>query len=598
MDAFLHQVLAGLATGGIYASLALALVMIYQATHLVNFAQGEMAMFTTYIAWSLVNAGMSYWAAFFLTIVFAFVMGVLIERIVIRPVENAPVLAVVVVFIALLVILNSVAGWIYTYTIKSFPSPFPKEAFFSTRFMSPHEMGAIGITLVVLVLLFAFFRFTPLGLAMRAAAQNPQSSRLVGIRVGWMLALGWGLAAAVGAVAGMMVAPIVYLDPALRFRQRAAGRHRQPWRRGGRRLHGRGAGERAGRLRHRQRAQAAHGARAHHRRAVGAALGVLRQGARHSRMTKKQLLPISILLVIACALPFVVSNYRTFQFTLVMVYATALLGLNILTGYNGQISLGHGAFYALGAYCAAVLMDQAGAPYWATIPAAAAVCLVAGFLFGLPALRLEGLYLALATFALGVAMPQLLKYDHFAKWTGGVQGIVIAKPEAPWGLPLNPDQWLYFFTLAVTLVMFLLAWNLLRGRIGRALVAIRDQHIAAEAMGVNNAIYKSLAFGVSAMYTGVAGALSAIAIQYVAPDSFNIFVSIVFVVGIVVGGLASISGALYGALFIQFVPNIADEISKAAPWAIFGIFMIGFVYLMPTGVAGAVRLLLARRRSI
>jgi len=213
MDAFLHQVLAGLATGGIYASLALALVMIYQATHLVNFAQGEMAMFTTYIAWSLVNAGMSYWAAFFLTIVFAFVMGVLIERIVIRPVENAPVLAVVVVFIALLVILNSVAGWIYTYTIKSFPSPFPKEAFFSTRFMSPHEMGAIGITLVVLVLLFAFFRFTPLGLAMRAAAQNPQSSRLVGIRVGWMLALGWGLAAAVGAVAGMMVAPIVYLDP-------------------------------------------------------------------------------------------------------------------------------------------------------------------------------------------------------------------------------------------------------------------------------------------------------------------------------------------------------------------------------------------------
>jgi len=213
MDAFLHQVLAGLATGGIYASLALALVMIYQATHLVNFAQGETAMFTTYIAWSLINAGVPYWAAFFLTIVFAFVLGVLIERIVIRPVENAPVLAVVVVFIALLVIMNSVAGWIYTYTIKSFPSPFPKEMFISTKYMSPHEMGAIGVTLVVLVLLFAFFRFTPLGLAMRAAAQNPQSSRLVGIRVGWMLALGWGLAAAVGAVAGMMVAPIVYLDP-------------------------------------------------------------------------------------------------------------------------------------------------------------------------------------------------------------------------------------------------------------------------------------------------------------------------------------------------------------------------------------------------
>ena len=212
MDAFIHQVLAGLATGGIYASLALALVMIYQATHLVNFAQGEMAMFATYIAWTLVNAGVPYWGAFFLTVAFAFVLGVVIERVVIRPVENAPVLAVVVVFIALLVILNSVTGWIYTYTIKTFPSPFPS-AIGLGKFMSPHEVGAIGVTMVVLLLLYLFFRFTPLGLAMRAAAQNPESSRLVGIRVGWMLALGWGLAAAIGGVAGMMVAPIVYLDP-------------------------------------------------------------------------------------------------------------------------------------------------------------------------------------------------------------------------------------------------------------------------------------------------------------------------------------------------------------------------------------------------
>jgi branched-chain amino acid transport system permease protein len=212
MDALLHQVLAGLATGGIYASLALALVMIYQATHLVNFAQGELAMFATYIAWSLINAGVPYWPAFFLTVIFAFVLGVVIERVIIRPVENAPVLAVVVVFIALLVILNSVTGWIYSYTIKTFPSPFPAEPVFG-KYMSAHEAGAIGVTLVVLLLLYAFFRFTPLGLAMRAAAQNPESARLVGIRVGWMLALGWGLAAAIGGVAGMMVAPIVYLDP-------------------------------------------------------------------------------------------------------------------------------------------------------------------------------------------------------------------------------------------------------------------------------------------------------------------------------------------------------------------------------------------------
>jgi branched-chain amino acid transport system permease protein len=316
-------------------------------------------------------------------------------------------------------------------------------------------------------------------------------------------------------------------------------------------------------------------------------------------MSRRQAILLAVVLLAACALPLIVSNYRTFQFTMVLVYATALLGLNILTGYNGQISLGHGAFYAIGAYCAAVLMDKFGWPYWATLPVAGAVCLVVGFLFGLPALRLEGLYLALATFALGVSLPQLLKYKHLEQWTGGVQGIVIAKPDPPGlltelGLKLNPDQWLYYFTLAVTVVMFLLAWNLLRGRVGRALVAIRDQHIAAEAMGVNNAIYKSLAFGVSAMYTGVAGALGAIAIQFVAPDSFNIFVSIVFLVGIVIGGLASIQGAIYGALFIQFIPNIADDISKSAPWAIFGLFLLAFVYVMPLGIAGALQMGLAR----
>jgi len=311
-------------------------------------------------------------------------------------------------------------------------------------------------------------------------------------------------------------------------------------------------------------------------------------------MSRHKVILLAVLLLAACALPLLVSDYRVFQLNLVLVYAIALMGLNILTGYNGQISLGHGAFYAIGAYCAAILMDKAGLPYWATLPAAAFVCLVAGFLFGLPALRLEGLYLALATFALGVSLPSLLKYHHLEKWTGGVQGIVIAKPDPPFGLPINADQWLYYFTLLVAVVMFVLAWNLLRGRVGRALMAIRDNHIATEVMGVNNAIYKSLAFGVSAMYTGVAGALGAIAVQYVAPDSFGIFLSITFLIGIVIGGLASIPGAIYGALFIQFVPNLADEISKAAPWAIFGIFLLGFVYLMPMGIAGAVRMALAR----
>ena len=213
MDTFIHQVLAGLATGGIYASVALALVMIYQATHHINFAQGEMATFSTFIAWALIQHGWPYWAAFLATVAISFVGGLVIQRIILRPVEKAPVLTNVIVFIGLLVIFNSVAGWVFEHTVKSFPSPFPQNSGLGSAYFSAHEMGSFLVMLGVLGVLYAFFRFTPFGLAMRAAAQNPDSARLVGIRVSWMLAVGWGLAAGIGAIAGMMVAPIVYLDP-------------------------------------------------------------------------------------------------------------------------------------------------------------------------------------------------------------------------------------------------------------------------------------------------------------------------------------------------------------------------------------------------
>ncbi len=216
MDIFIQQVVSGLATGGIYASLALALVMIYQATDVVNFAQGELAMFATYICWSLINGGMPYWAAFLSTLAIAFVGGIVIERVVIRPVENAPILSIVMVTLGLLVICNSVAGWIWTYVQKPVPSPFPANPFRAGNIvLGAHDLGQIEVTLLVLLCIYLFFRFTPLGLAMRAAAHNPVSSRLVGIRVGWMLALGWGLAAVFGAVAGMMVAPVLTLEPNL-----------------------------------------------------------------------------------------------------------------------------------------------------------------------------------------------------------------------------------------------------------------------------------------------------------------------------------------------------------------------------------------------
>jgi branched-chain amino acid transport system permease protein len=298
----------------------------------------------------------------------------------------------------------------------------------------------------------------------------------------------------------------------------------------------------------------------------------------------------ALLLALAGGLPFVLSDYRVFQLTLAGSYAIALLGLNLLTGFNGQISLGHGAFLAFGAYTAAILMEHGGVPYWATVPVAGAVCLAIGFLFGLPALRLQGPYLALATFALSVAMPQLLKHKSLERWTGGVQGIALAKPDAPpWLAGLSQDRWLYFFTLAWALLMFALGWNLVRGRIGRALVALREQPVAAQAMGVNAALVKSLTFGVSALYAGVAGALGAVTVQFVAPDSFNVFLSISLVVGIVVGGLATIEGAVWGALFIEFMPNVADQLSKAAPWALYGLLLIVFTVFMPGGIAGFTR---------
>src|SRR5499427_10419301 len=226
-------------------------------------------------------------------------------------------------------------------------------------------------------------------------------------------------------------------------------------------------------------------------------------------------------LVMASLPPFVAKNFVVFQLTLALIYAVAILGLNLHTGFNGQFSLGHSAFYGIGAYTAAILMDQADVAYYWTLPAGGAACFIVGFLFGLPASRLEGLYLALATFALGIAMPQLLKLMPLEPWTGGVQGIVILKPDAPFGLPLNADQWLYYFTILVVAVMYACAINLVRSRTGRAIMAIRDNPIAATAMGIDVALYKSLTFGVSALYTGVAGALGAIAVQFVAPDSFT-----------------------------------------------------------------------------
>jgi branched-chain amino acid transport system permease protein len=306
-----------------------------------------------------------------------------------------------------------------------------------------------------------------------------------------------------------------------------------------------------------------------------------------------------VLFVVAAAVvPLVfASGYQLFQLTLVVAYALSVLGKNLVTGYGGQVSLGQGAFYAVGAYTAAILMEHFNVPYWATLPVAAVTTGIVGLALGLPALRLGGLYLALVTFALAVAVPQLLKYKLFEDWTGGVQGIVIMKPDAPAGLPLDSDQWIYLFTLAVGVVLFIAATNLVRSRIGLALMAIRDQPLAAEAMGVELARYKTITFGVGALFTGVGGALGAIAVGFVSPDSFSIALSLTLFVGMVIGGASSISGAVYGALFIVFMPNFAEQISKAVPGAIFGVILILFMFFAPGGIASLLATQLRRLRA-
>jgi len=298
---------------------------------------------------------------------------------------------------------------------------------------------------------------------------------------------------------------------------------------------------------------------------------------------------IGLIVVLAAAgLAFGASDYRLFQLTTVIVYAIAILGLALVTGFTGQISLGHGAFYALGAYVTAVMMSLWDLPYWSTLPVSALLCAALGFLVGLPALRLGGLYLALTTFGLAVAVPQLLKHKLLEPWTGGVQGLVVMKPDPPEGIPLSADQWLYLFTLVVGAVMFALADNLVHGRIGRAMRAVRDHSLAAEATGIDVALFKTRSFAVSAMFTGVAGSLGAIAVGFVGPDSFTVLLSITLFVGLVVGGLTSVPGALVGAAFITFLPNAAEQVSKAAPGAIYGAILIAVLFLLPSGVAGGV----------
>lgn len=299
-------------------------------------------------------------------------------------------------------------------------------------------------------------------------------------------------------------------------------------------------------------------------------------------------------------LPFGLDSYTVSKVTQYLIFVIAVLGLNILTGYSGQLSLGHGAFIGIGSYVSAILMVHFGVYYLVTIPAAALVCAVFGYLIGFPALRLHGHYLAMATFGLALALPQILRYPSLEAWAGGTQGLILDWPEAPFdfafmGVPLDADRWLYMVVLVTCGIVFLLSWNLLRSRVGRAFVALRDHPIAATTMGIDTAHYKTIAFAVSSAIAGISGALLTITTSFVAPDSFPVMLSISLLVGSVVGGISTIFGAFFGGLFVQTIPELAHDMSKVAPSVVFGGLLLAIIYLMPDGLVGFVRKLLRRR---
>lgn len=311
------------------------------------------------------------------------------------------------------------------------------------------------------------------------------------------------------------------------------------------------------------------------------------------------------LVVFVSLLPLALTDFRAFQFARVGVFFIAVLGLNILTGYTGQISLGHGAFMALGGYTTAILAVDGGMDEVWTIPLAGLVAGAAGLLLGPPSLRLSGLYLALATFGIAVATPAVLRWRVVDQWTGGTSGKILSLPKAKFGLHLSGNDWLYYLTWTIGLVLLAAAWLLLRGRVGRAFRAIRDSELAAACYGVNLAVYKTLAFGVSAFYAGVAGSLYAISVAFVNPDTYPIKLSLFLVVGAVAAGPGSLWGTVVGALLVQFLPTDltpaivgwlnavlhTDLDPKAAgiPDAVFGAVLVLVMLLLPGGAAGLVR---------
>jgi branched-chain amino acid transport system permease protein len=582
---FAQQVVSGLASGGIYALLALAIVLIHRSTGVINFAQGEMATLSAFVCFSLTEHGWAFWPAFAVTILLSFAGGAALQVVVIRPIQGGPLLGVVILTIGLLIAINGLDTWIWGGAAQQFNGPFSSAPIrVAGVAFSKQDMGVVGIAIAAVLVVGFLFARTKLGLGLRAAAVNPLEAR-------------GGARGRGGRDGCAVIAPRPEHDAdgaAVRLRGGGARRHGLAARRRRRRPLARGRAEPARHVRAlgRRRAAPRGRARTDPRGAPRAACRTVRPRCGESRMTRPRLLLAAAAVLVV--LPFLLSDFRTGQLATVGAYFIAILGLDVLTGHSGQISLGHGAFMALGSYITGILVIHHGVRDVATIPLAAGIVGGVGLLAGIPALRLSGLYLALATFGIAVVFPTLL--NRFDGLTGGSAGLSFFgnAHETGHGLGvtvldvhLSNAQWLYALTWLIGGALFLFAWYLLASRFGRSLRAVRDSELAAAASGVNRSFAKVAAFGLSAAYAGVAGSLFAINLAYVSPQTIPVQLSLYLLVGAVVGFFGSIWGALLGALVIEFLGDVVGVIphvdtTKAGPTTFaFGAILVVLMLVLP-----------------
>ncbi len=632
MTKFVDYTLNGVSTGAIYAAVALALVLIWRATRIVNFAQGAMLMITTYIASAVITSTGSYVFGFAVALLAGLVLGALVERILIRRVENAPPLNSVIVTLGLYAFLTAVAGMVWGDTPRSFPNAFSIRGYDiggTHVLFAPEDTFTVVVVVVVALALWALFRFTSLGLQMRAAAFKPEVAQLLGVRVGRIFTVGWGLAALTGATAGVLVAPSVFLapnnfDPVLisGFVAAVLGGLDSPL--GaviGSLVLGAGPVVR-GRLRGR-RARPARGAGDPRRRADDpadravlrgqgparvSALSAFAARTAHGRLAGSTLARALGLVALAAVVLVVASDllspYDNTQLASGAYYFAALAGLTVLIGLSGQISLGHGAFMALGAYTVLLLVGNEG---WSLFPAlvvAAGVAAVVGLPVGAAASRLRGPYLAGATLAFAVGLPAIA--DKYPATFGGENGLTINPPPVPsWlGASFAIEQWQAWVACAGALVVLFVLYNLTRSGTGRALRAVRDDEIAASLCGLRVGRQQTLAFVISAGCAGLGGGMYAVVLNLATPSAFPLTLSLSLLTGVVVGGLGSLMGAVCGAAVLVLVPSwstdIANSLSLSAnvqsnlPFAIYGVVLIVVMLAWPGGIQGGFQALRAR----